>query len=356
MVRVAITVEQNWNTVPGGTARSTNRLISALKTYTSVDVIGLAGMHRRAPVLALPEGLALRTVPIPGRVLTQQWNLFTRPSVDRWVADCDALHGPAYLLPPASTPSIVTIHDLAFRHHPEWFTPHGVRFFNRFLQRTQRGDVPVIVPSRTTAADCIDAGIDESRVHVVPWGVDGSRVTTDRISAIRERYGLPDVYVVFVGTLEPRKNVETLVTAMRELPELPLVVIGPDGWGDVSIGDAMALPNLTDDEVATVIAAARVLVYPSRFEGFGLPVLEAMAEGTPVVVTAGTAPAELAADSGLAVSTTDAAELVEAIEAIVASDSLRQQLGAAGRIRAASFTWKRSAEGTAAVYAQRAAE
>lgn len=248
----------------------------------------------------------------------------------------------------------MTVHDLAFRHHPEWFTAHGVRFFERFLKRVRVAEIPVIVPSATTAADCVDAGIDDELIHVVPWGIDASTVTAERINEIRVRHRLPETFVVFVGTLEPRKNLETLVAAMEVLPDVPLVVVGPKGWGDVSTGDAVTLSQLTDDDVAAVIAAARALVYPSRFEGFGLPVLEAMAQGTPVVVTEGTAPAALAADAGLAVATDGPDALVEAIEAIISSDATHDRLGNAGRLRSAEYTWQQAAAATAEVYERRA--
>lgn len=350
MVRVAIAVEQNWNAVPGGTARSTNHLIEALQRFTTIELVGVAGRHGHPPELEVPRGLTVETVPVPGRPLVQMWNRLRRPMIDRWVSGFDVVHAPAYLVPPSKQPTVVTIHDLAFRHNVDWFTPHGVKFFGRFLEQVGRADWPVIVPSKFTADDCLSAGIDHGRVHVVPWGVTAREYTAADIDERSRRLGLPDDFVLFVGTLEPRKNLDTLVAAMQLVPEIPLVVVGPIGWGNVTAGDAIVLGNLTSDDVGAVMAAASVLVYPSHFEGFGLPVLEAMSVGTPVIVTESSAAAEVAGDTGLAVRTDSAEPLATAIRSIIGSVELRERLGSAGQHRASEFTWEAAARATLDIY------
>ena len=350
MTRAAILVEQNWNAVPGGTARSTNTLIESLLLHTSVDMVGISGTHRSAPVLELPGGLDRRQIPIPGRVLTETWSRFARPSLDRWI-DADVTHAPAYVVPPVTTPLVVTIHDLAFLRHPEWFTAHGVRFFKRFLRSVVNSDAAVIVPSNTTADDCVVAGIDEQRISSIPWGVDPAQVSASEVDEVRRRHGLDEEFLLYVGTLEPRKNLAGLAAATSALESSPrLVVVGPRGWGDVTVPGGLLLGEVSNHDVAALMAAASMLVYPSHFEGFGLPVLEAMAQGTPVVVTQNTAPAEIAGDAGLAVDTTSPSALAAAIETLLRDEGERRAMGERGRRRASGYQWSKTAEATAAIY------
>ncbi len=289
-------------------------------------------------------------MPLPSRLTVQSWNRSRRPSIDRWV-DADLVHAPAYVIPGTAKPLVVTIHDLAFVRHPEWFTPHGVAFFNRFLAQVMSNDAAVIVPSTATADDCVASGIDEERITTIPWGSDPTAVSDDEADRVRQRHGLPEEFVLFVGTLEPRKNLAMLAAAMGMLQHsLPLVVVGPDGWGDVEVADARLLGELSRNDVAALMAAAALLAYPSHFEGFGLPVLEAMAQGTPVVVTEGTAPAEIAGDAGIAVDTRSARSIAGAIDALVGDVDRRREMGALGRARAAKYDWAATADATATVY------
>lgn len=342
-------VEQNWNAVPGGTARATNRLVDALLKHTTVDVVGVHGVHTSKPNLPLPVGLPTTRVPVPGRPLAETWSRFDRLALDRWVT-ADVVHCPAYVVPKTAVAQVVTVHDLAFVRHPEWFTPNGVRYFTRFLDRVRASNAEVIVPSTTTADDCVARGIDESRVHVVAWGVDVEEASNEQVAEVVERYSLPERFVLFVGTVEPRKNLATLLEAMETISDVPLVVVGPAGWGDIRLGDATVLGSVPDADIGPLMAAASVLAYPSHFEGFGLPVLEAMAQGTPVVVTQGTAPAELAAAAGVAVNTHSATEIANALADLVGSDSARASLGTTGKARAATFRWDETARAHASIY------
>lgn len=281
----------------------------------------------------------------------QAWNRSRSPSIDRWV-EADLVHAPAYVVPGTDKPLVVTIHDLAFVRHPEWFTPHGVAFFNRFLAQVVALDAAVIVPSAATADDCVVAGIDEARVTTIPWGSDPILVSDDDADRVRAVHGLPDEFVLYVGTLEPRKNLAMLAAAMGMLQHpLPLVAVGPDGWGDIEMANARLLGELSTPDVAALMSAATMLAYPSHFEGFGLPVLEAMAQGTPVVVTEGTAPAEIAGDAGLAVDTRSARSIAAAIDELAGDAARREEMGAHGRARSARYDWATTATATAAVYA-----
>lgn len=350
MVRVAILVEQNWNTVPGGTARSVNRLIEDLLLDPTIEMVGVHGRHGDRPTLPLPDGLPTAAIPIPGRLLTQLWNRIDRPAIERWTGAVDVVHAPGYLVPGSSAPGVVTIHDLAFLRNPEWFTPHGVRYFRRFLDRVSSGTDLVAVPSERTADDCRAQGIDDERLRVIPWGSDPVEVAPADVEEVRTRHGVPSNAILYVGTIEPRKNLDGLLAAMRHLPDRRLVVVGPKGWGTTDLGDATVLGALEDSDVAALMAASGVLAYPSHFEGFGLPVLEAMAQGTPVVVTKGTVPADLAAGGGLPVDTTDPEALAGALEAVLSNPDRRAAMSTNARLRSAEFTWAETAQQTSNMY------
>ncbi len=343
--------EQNWNSVPGGTARSVNRLAEALVGHGGVDLVGVHGGHRRTPSLPLPDGLAgIRPIATPGRLLNQAWSLGVGPRIESIVRP-DLVHAPAYLWPRTDAPVVSHLHDLAFVRHPEWFSANGVGYLTRFLDQVRASNGPCIVPTAITAADCEAAGIAAERLHVIAWGADPVSVEPDRIEAMLNRLQLDEPPVLFVGTLEPRKNLETLARAMQRLPHRTLVVVGPSGWGNVTPpADALVLGEVSDDDLSTLYACAGVLAYPSLFEGFGLPVLEAMAHRTAVVVAEHTAPAEIAGAAGIAVDPRDPIQLADAIESVLEDASLRNRLRRAARARVSGFGWDRTAASTIAVY------
>ena len=351
MRRVAFLVEQNWHRVPGGTARATNRLIEELSAAELAEVIGISGRHREPPVLELPARIEHRTMPMPGRILREVWSRRARPSVDLRTDSCEVFHAPAYLLPESSLPTVVTIHDLAFLHEPGWFTDHGRAFLGRFVERVRATGPHVIVPSMSTRDECLDAGLEPAAITVVPWGVDPSSTTPAGADATRRAHGLPERFVLYVGTREPRKNLGVLAEAMEAHPEVPLVLVGPEGWGAVPVPGARVLGTLPTADVRSLMAAATVFAYPSHREGFGLPVLEALAEGTPTVVTAATATEEVGGEAVVAVDSTVAQPLADAIGSLLADETERERLADLGRARAAQFSWSSTARATAGVYA-----
>jgi glycosyltransferase involved in cell wall biosynthesis len=180
---------------------------------------------------------------------------------------------------------------------------------------------------------------------------------------VRRHYGIERPYVLFCGTQEPRKNLPRVLEAFRRVahPDLELVLAGPPGWKE-DLSDGMAsleglvrpLGFVPPDDLGALYAGASVVAYPSLGEGFGLPVLEAMAHGVPVVTSAGTATEEVAGDAALLVDPIDTDAIAGAIDRVLNDADLAESLGAAGKVRAASFSWDRSAELVAAVYAEAA--
>jgi len=364
---VALTVEQLWQPVPGGSGRYVVELTRALLDRGDVAPVGLVARHPGPPPAAWApdERLPLASSLLPRRALYEAWRRTRRPRTWRRVAGTDLVHATTWAVPPAGPPLVVTVHDVAFRHDPGHFTPHGVAYFERGLDIVRREATAVIAVSRTTADDVVAAGVAAARVHVVPNGVSVPRVPAGDVVAFRARHGLERPYVLWVGTVEPRKNVGTLLAAFARLVApgtdagLDLVLVGPTGWGaapaevearlrDLPAERVHRLGALDTADLHRAYAGAHAFAFPSVREGFGLPVLEAMAHGVPVVTSAGTAMAEVAGDGALLVEPHDDAALAGALRQAVGD--AHDDLVVRGRAVAAEYSWRRSAQGTRDVY------
>jgi len=257
-------------------------------------------------------------------------------------AGLDVLHCTIYRAPTRSrVPVVVTVHDLAVLRQPEVF-PAWTRLYGRtLLRRTIRSATRVIAVSefsrRETAELC---GVDAGRIDVVPNAVDpvfaaeGPRAEGD--------------YALAVGTLEPRKNLPRAIEAAR-LADIELRVVGAEGWGGVRADGAGVrwLGRLSDDELARLYRGARCLVYPSLYEGFGIPVVEAMATGTPVVTSRDSAMADVAGEAAVLVDPLDPRSIAAGIEEAAGR---RAELVGLGLERARLYTWSRAADAAVAAY------
>jgi glycosyltransferase involved in cell wall biosynthesis len=350
-VRVAYTLEQCWHDAPGGTAVAALEVARHLAPCSGVTLVGVAGRHRAAPPPAWRSPIPIAQLPLSRPLLYESWLRVRRPLVEGATGPVDLAHATAFVPCPTRAPLVVTIHDLAWAHAPGRHTRQGLRVLRRSLDVTRDSATVVVTSSEASRRDLEAHGIEAERVRLVPLGVDHTPVGADDVSAVRQRYGLPPVFVLFVGTLEPRKNLRRLATAMAALRDpTPLVVAGPTGWGDVAsgiTGDVRFLGFVAPADLPALYAAADVFAYPSEFEGFGLPVLEAMAQATPVVTSAGTATEEVAGDAAVLVDPFD----VDAIAAGIEDARCRaDELAVAGRGRAATMTWDAAARSTLAVY------
>jgi glycosyltransferase involved in cell wall biosynthesis len=201
-------------------------------------------------------------------------------------------------------------------------------------------------------ADCEAAGIAAAKLRHVPLGVESEPATPEAVAAARRRYGLDRPYVLSVGTLEPRKNLRRLVDAFDRLghDDRLLAIVGPEGWGDGGLpagGRVRLLGFVPEAELHALYAGADAFAYPSLHEGFGLPVAEAMAQGTPVITSAGTSTQEVAGGAAILVNPADVADIAAGIEAALAD---HDRLAAAGRLRAAELSWDATAALTLAAY------
>ncbi|MGH9134974.1 MAG: glycosyltransferase family 4 protein, partial [Ilumatobacteraceae bacterium] len=295
-------------------------------------------------------------LPLARPWLYEAWLRFRWPPVERATGPVDVCHATGLVPAPTRAPLVVTVHDLAFLRHPGAFTSHGVRVMRRSLDRIGRHADIVVCSSQATMADVEEAGISRDRLRHVPLGVDSAQASADDVLHVRERHALPSRFVLFVGTVEPRKNLGRLARAIARLDEpLPLVIAGADGWGgaagDVAGAgiDAHFLGVVGDADLPGLYAAASVFAYPSVWEGFGLPVAEAMAQGTPVVTSRDTSTAEVGAGAVVLVDPLDVDDIARGLTEALGD---RERLNDAGRARAAELTWSVAAAATRAVYAE----
>jgi glycosyltransferase involved in cell wall biosynthesis len=245
------------------------------------------------------------------------------------------------------------LHDLAFLHTPEHFSRIGVSVFRASLEAIERHAAVVLCSSQATLDDVAFAGIGSDRLRLVPLGVDVDEATPDEVARVRRVYRLPERYLLFVGTVEPRKNLRRLASALTLLDDpLPLVVAGAEGWGEIGLDTASSasirfLGLVPSDDLGALYAGAHVFCYPSEREGYGLPVLEAMAQGVPVVTSAGTATEETAGSAAVLVDPTQPADIARGIHEAIARHA---ELSAKGVARAHKLSWSHTAALTAAVY------
>ena len=360
-VRVAVALEQCWHRVPGGTAASALGCVEALgRLPEPPEIVGVSAWHRSAPEEPFAPGVHMAALRLPRAALYRGWHTLRRPAVQRATGPVDAVHATGMAVPPRSAPLVVTVNDLAFLRYRDFFTARGVRFFSRSLELTRDEADVVVCPSQHTADDCLRAGIAAERVRVVPYGVDDRLVSPGDADEVRRRFGLAERFVLWVGTSEPRKNVAGLLDAWRMLGQTrgELVLAGPAGWKqsvEAAAGpDGPAVRRLGfvgESDKRALMRAAAVFCYPSLTEGFGLPVLEAMAQGTPVVTSAAGATAEVSGPAGVLVDPAQPGEIADALAGLLDNPEAAARLGERGRQRAlAEFGWGRTAEGLLAVY------
>ncbi len=352
-VSAAVVVEQYWHRVPGGTLRATSETLRALRAANQYQFVGVAARHRVQPAEPPPIPVVKHWLPRP--ILYEAWHRCNRPALPVAV---DLIWAPAMVVPPASAPLVVTVHDLDFLHHPERLSRRGRSFFPAAWKATRERADWIVCPSEHTARDAAKAGADASKLSVVPWGVSAEAATEAEVSEVRSRWNLPEVFVLWVGTVEPRKNLARLVEAMEGLP-LTLVVVGPEGWvqNDQDLlrplgMRARRLGLVNNKDLRALYAAATVFAFPSLAEGFGLPVLEAMSQGTAVVTSQNTATEEAAGGAAVLVDPFDAASIRDAIASVFEDGELRNDLQRRGAKRAAAMTWQATAAGYADAFSQ----
>jgi glycosyltransferase involved in cell wall biosynthesis len=341
-LRVAITLEQCWHRVPGGTARAALESIAALQDHGSTDLIGVSARHRMDPAPTWRPTIEVEQFRLPRLALYESWQRFRRSSITSLVGSVDVIHATGMAVPPRTAPLVVTVHDLAFLRDPTQFTARGVQFFQRSIELARRDATLVNCPSQATIDECVDNGFDAERLRLLPWSIDPVLAEPAEVTLRRSQLKIDGPMVLWAGTIEPRKNLPMLLDAFARIDDssATLVLAGPTGWNeDLSaklrvLGDRVqVLGFVSTEELRTLFAAADVFCFPSRQEGFGLPVLEAMAQGTAVITSSGTATAEVAGDAAVLVDPSDGDAMVNALDRLLGDASERIRLGARARQR-----------------------
>ncbi|MBI4558085.1 MAG: glycosyltransferase family 4 protein [Candidatus Hydrogenedentes bacterium] len=329
-----------------------------------VAVIWPEGLPRRHSAYHVHEAILTRPArPAIRRLIYDQWGIYG--DVRRLLANL--VHYPANIGSLRSLHNMVlTVHDLSFLRDPSWFAFSRTTYYRRAVARSVKLATHIIADSESTATDLQDLlRIPAKKISVVPLGV-GERFqpsSDECVATIREKYKLPDRFFLYMGTLEPRKNLVRLIQAWsRVAHDLPydLVLAGRNGWKTEPIFSEAAqsthrprirfLGFVPEDDRPVMMSAAHAFVWPSLWEGFGLPPLEAMACGVPVLTSKVSSLPEVVGDGAILVDPANVEQIAHALVVIATDEALRASLREKGRARAAQFTWKKTAELTKRVY------
>jgi glycosyltransferase involved in cell wall biosynthesis len=355
-LKVACHAGQLLQPVPGGIGRYTHSLLRTLPA-AGVEAVAFAAGARPAGVPRKIPWIDLG--PPHGSVRYECWHRLGHPRVN---IEADVIHAPSLAVPPVRDAAlVVTIHDIAFQRVPDVTTRRGVSFHRRALATARRHAHLVIAPSSFTRMELIREGFTPEDVHIARLGVDLplQREASD-IDAAVARAGVISPYVLTVGTIEPRKDLPTIVDAIERLrtqhgSNVELVVVGPSGWGPVPDLDRPFVRVLGAQPWSVVDALLRraaACCIASRYEGFGLPALEALARGAPLAIAEGSALEEVVGNAALMFPAGDVEACTDALHRLLTDDDLRSELSRLGPARAGELTWARSAEAHVVAYEQ----
>lgn len=359
-----------------GIGRYALELARGLERHAAIDALRLYSAYRwvddPAEALAVNRHIASvrRRVPFAGVAL--EVYAAARSALFRYhargLAD-HVLHAPNYLLMPFDGPAVCTVHDLSWVSYPEAHPPERVRFLNRHLPRTLERADAVLTDSEFIAGELMSRlGVARTKLRVVPLGVDAvyRPLPADDLVSVLTRHGLrADGYLLVVATQEPRKNLARLVRAYSALPphlqsRWPLAIVGMRGWLNSDLERTLApleargavrrLGYVEEADLPAVYAGARGFAFPSLYEGFGLPVLEAMASGVPVLTSSVSSLPEVAGDAALCVDPFDEDALREGLAHLLEDEAWRSDAMQRGLERARAHPWSRCVDATVDVY------
>jgi glycosyltransferase involved in cell wall biosynthesis len=350
-----------------GVGRYLERLLGALPVALGDDeLVAYAGRDVAPPHPSLTRSWRRAWVSTERPSLRIVWEHAALPVAARRDR-LNVFHGTMGVLPRLlPCPAVVTVHDLAFLRWPDQVPARRYRYLSTAIKAATTRASRIIAVSERTKADIVELlAVDPSRITVTHLGVDARfrPPRTEERAAFCERQRLVRPFVLAVGNLEPRKNLPGLLRAFARLaPEIPhdLVLVGAEGWltgeiyatlGELRLGERVRMTGFVDDDELPIwYGAADLFIYPSLYEGFGLPVVEAMACGTPVVASNVSSLPEIGGDAIVLVDPTDDAAIADGMRRVLTDAAVAGELRRRGRLRAARFTWEKTAERTVAVY------
>jgi glycosyltransferase involved in cell wall biosynthesis len=365
---LAFLVDQIFSPAPGGMGAYVREIVPALsRAEPSLDITLFHSRFDGEPTEPWIDRYPVEELDASIRRLYPAWAVAKRPALPPALASKDLVHTPVHAaVPPASRDQrlVVTVHDLAHVVHPALFPPQWRWMYRAGLTRTVRSADAIIAVSRHTAEDLVRrTRVATERVHVVPLAAALPLGSSD-IEEVTGRLKVARPYILFVGTLEPRKNLLRLVRAYRRVAARgamhSLVLAGPIGWRHQALlreisaldapGEITLTGALSPADLDALYRGTDAFVYPSLYEGFGLPVLEAMARRVPCIVSTVASLPEVAGEAALPVDPRSVAGLAEAMERVVSDRDLADRLAKAGLARSARFSWDETARLTLEVY------
>lgn len=360
----------------GGIGRYTRELLKALLESNQAyrfRIFSAAPSHE----IAVPQSdfsgpqAQLRLLPLSPKWLYRIWYRLRLPvPVQLFTGGIDLFHSPDFVLPPVlgNVPTLLTVHDLSFAHFPETFTPALVNYLNRVVPWSVARAGHILADSESTKRDLLTLyGTPEEKISVLYSGVDANFQPVhdpEALDQVRERYSIGQAPFLFtVGTLQPRKNIQMLIRAFKPIAlrsNYKLVIAGGKGWlyqqllpeaQRQDLADRVHFIGFVDDaDLPALYSAARVFVFPSIYEGFGLPILEAMACGTPVIASDASSLPEVTGEAGILLRPDDEAAWSRVMGELMEDSALRAKLREAGFRQARRFDWHRSAARLLEIY------
>jgi glycosyltransferase involved in cell wall biosynthesis len=359
-----------------GIGRYTRELVQALVKYDNAFEYVLFSAKPKKPT-AIPlrinekSQVQIRQAPFSEQWLYRLWHRLRIPlPVQLITGQLDLFYSPDFVLPPVQgdIPTVLTVHDLSFIHYPETFTKSLTNYLNRVVPRSVHRASHILADSQATKDDLLTIwGVPDEKVSVIYSGVDRSfRPSRDKekLAELRDKYELgTDPYILSVGTIQPRKNFRMLIRAFKSVAEnYPhrLIIAGGKGWlyeetfqevKTQGLENKVQFIGFVDDkDLPALYSEATLFAFPSLYEGFGLPILEAMACGVPVVISDASCMPEIAGEAALALAASGQDEWATGIQNLLEDPSRRMKMVAAGFLRARQFSWRVAAEQLADVF------
>lgn len=350
--------------------------INLLNTLLKIDkenfynlyAFNFRNRERFADIKFPSENYRINVIPIPQRLITAWWLLASFPLLESLAGECDIYHVSEVCIQPAKkAKSVAFIHDLTTVFYPHHHVKSNVFLHGRRFKNIHKVDA-VLTNSEYTKKDIVEyLHVNPEKVIVTHLGADERfcRKNQSEVQQVLRRYNLTKPYILFVGTLEPRKNIKTLIKAFDNLKnkyKMPhqLILAGQAGWfceeifeaisSSVNKSDIRHLGYILDEDVPVLMNGAQAFAYPSFYEGFGLPILEAMQCGVPVIASATSSMPEVGGNACIYINPDDVNDLSEKIYTVISDENLRKELSEKGIERAKNFSWEKCARKTLRVY------